>query len=320
MIRRRRFVFGAAATFGIARAARADQRVTVLVGGQSQSPADAQARLFLPFLAEHLSGSDIQISNVSGDAGLAAVLALAKAPANGTVLGWVATPTLPARIVDRHAPDLMDSITLLGAIEREPISIVATTATQISSVEDLIARAQTNPAAVPFGTPPPGSPPHLAMLRLQSLAEVALNIVVFPTAAEARQAAVTGHVAAASLGLTSAIDDLRAGRLTGLGIAADNQATAFPDMPPLRDSGVDLSAAIQRGLAVPAGLPDDISHRLISAMKAVAADTEFHGRADDRGFVATWVDGDSWAVELNDDRARLARLWAKHPWPLGNEG
>ena len=319
MMRRRR-VLGAATAFAIVRRAHAARALTVLIGGQPQSPSDIQAHIFLPFLARHLDGTQVTLSNVHGDAGLAALLALEKAPADGTVLGWVATPTLPARMVDRDATDVMRRITLLGAVEREPIAMVAAASTQISSVEDLIARAQTNTAAVPFGTPPPGSPPYLAMLHLQSIAEVALNIVAFPSAAAARQAARAGHVAVAALGLTDAIDDLRAGRLTGLGIAADNPATAFPDMPPLIDSGVDLSAAIRRGLAAPAGLPDDIGHRLIGAVEAAAADPEFHGRADDRGFAATWVDGDSWTVELRADRARLARLWAKHPWPLGNEG
>lgn len=317
MIKRRRFLFGAAATFGIARTARARQVVTILIGGQPQSPSDTQARLFLPLLAEKLT-TGIRLSNADGDAGLAAVLELGKAPTDGTVLGWVATPTLPARMVDRRAPALMQRIKLLGAVESEPIAIVAPMATQIASVEDLIARAETDATTVPFGTPPPGSPPHLAMLRLQSTAEVTLKIVAYPTAAKARQAAVAGEVAAAALGLSNAIDDLRTGRLLGLGLAADNPATAFPDMPPLLNSGIDLSASIRRGLAAPAGLPQDVAGPLIRAMEAVTADPAFHGRADDRGFVATWLDGDSWTVELRDDRARLARLWAKTPWPLGN--
>jgi tripartite-type tricarboxylate transporter receptor subunit TctC len=223
-------------------------------------------------------------------------------------------------MVDRGASDLMRGITLLGAVESEPIAIVAPMATQIASVEDLITRAGTDPATVPFGTPPPGSPPHLAMLRLQSSAEVTLKIVAFPTAAKAREAAVAGQVAAAALGLSSAIDDLRAGRLLGLGIAADNPASAFPDMPPLLNSGIDLSASIRRGLAAPAGLSQEPAQLIIHAMEAATADPEFHGQADDRGFAATWLDGDSWTVALRDDRARLARLWAKSPWQLGNEG
>ena len=116
--------------------------------------------------------------------------ALAQAEPTGATLGWVATPTLPARMVDRGADDLLRRITLLGAVQKEPIAIVSPAATPLGSVQDIVARAADDAEAVPLGTPPPGSPPHLAALRLQALAGTRLNIVAFPSAAAARQAAV----------------------------------------------------------------------------------------------------------------------------------
>ena len=167
---------------------------------------------------------------------------------------------------------------------------------------------------MPLGTPPPGSPPHLAALRLQALAGTRLNIVAFPSAAAARQAALAGNVAAAALGLADAITDLREERLVGLGIAAKNRSDMFPDIPLLRDAGLDLSASICRGLAAPVGLPPEIATRLQAALQAVVADPEFHDQADASGFVATWIDGAAWTAIAEKQRAELARLWATEPW------
>ena len=61
------------------------------------------------------------VRNIQGSAGLAAAQALAEAAPTGAVLGWVATPTLPARMVDRGADDLLQRIILLGAVQKEPI-------------------------------------------------------------------------------------------------------------------------------------------------------------------------------------------------------
>ena len=167
---------------------------------------------------------------------------------------------------------------------------------------------------MPLGTPPPGSPPHLAALRLQAIAGTRLNIVAFPSAEAARQAAVAGNVAAAALSLSSAIGELREGRLVGLGIAAKNRTDVFPDMPPLRESGLDLSAVIYRGLAAPAGLPEELSLSLRAAMRAVVADPEFREQADSRGFIPTWLDGPVWVAMAEAERVELARLWAIEPW------
>ena len=313
MIQRRHLLAGAAA-LAIAPPVRALETVTLLVGAKPGSPLDALARAFAPFLARHLPSMGVTVSNIHGDAGLAAMQTLVQAKPSGTMLGWIATPTLPARIVDRGADDLLPRMALLGAVEKEPIAIVSPIATPLSSVQDIIARAADDAEAVPLGTPPPGSPPYLAALRLQALAGTRLNIVAFPSAAAARQAAVGGNVAAAALGLSSAIGDLREGRLAGLGIAAVNRADAFPDMPPLRDSGLDLSAVIRRGLAAPVGLPEPIARQLTEALHAVVEDPEFHDHADANGFVAAWRSGDSWTEDVKDERTELAKLWATEPW------
>jgi tripartite-type tricarboxylate transporter receptor subunit TctC len=311
---RRRHLLTAAAAIVAAPRARAAEGVTLLVGAKPGSQVDILARAFVPFLVRSLPVTDVVVRNVHGGAGLAALQALADAEPTGSTLGWVATPTLPARMVDRGADDLLQRVVLVGAVEKEPIAIVSPAATPLGSVQDIIARAADDAEAVPLGTPPPGSPPHLAALRLQVLAGTRLNIVAFPSAAAARQAAVAGNVAAAALGLSNAINDLREGRLVGLGVAASNRADPFPDMPSLRDSGLDLSAVIRRGLAAPAGLSEPIARRLTHALQSIVEDPEFHDEADTAGFVPNWRDGATWAAEARDEHAELAKLWATEPW------
>jgi tripartite-type tricarboxylate transporter receptor subunit TctC len=152
------------------------------------------------------------------------------------------------------------------------------------------------------------------VVRLQALTGTRLNIVAFPSAAAARQAAVAGNVAAAALGLSSAIGDLREGRLVGLGIAASSRTDAFPDLPPLRDSGLDLSAVIRRGLAAPAGLPAPIVRRINHALHGLVEAAEFRDHADTHGFVPKWLSGTSWTAEAETERSDLAKLWATEPW------
>jgi putative tricarboxylic transport membrane protein len=313
VISRRHLLIGASALVA-ASPTRASETLVLLVGARAGSGTDVLARSFAPFLARHMQYTGIDVRNIQGSAGLAAARALTEASPTGSVLGWVATPTLPARTVDRGADDLMQRIILVGAVQKEPICIVSPVATPLGSVQDIVERSADDAGAVPLGTPPPGSPPHLAALRLQSIAGTRLNIVAFPSAEAARQAAVAGNVAAAALSLSNAIGELREGRLIGLGIAAKNRADVFPDMPPLRDSGLDLSAVIYRGLAAPAGLPQEIAERLRTAMQAVVADPEFHEQADSIGFIPSWIDAPTWTARAEAERVELARLWATEPW------
>jgi tripartite-type tricarboxylate transporter receptor subunit TctC len=310
----RRQVVLAAGALGLARAARADETLTLLVGAAGGSTMDGLARGFAPFLARHLASADLDVRNVPGGAGVAGVTALADAAADGSVLGWVATPMLAARAVDRGAGEVLGRIVLLGAVQKEPIAIVSPAATPLESVQDVIQRSAEDAGAVPLGTPPPGSPPHLAALRLQVLTGTRLNIVAFPSVAAVRQAVLAGNVAAAAVGLSSVIGDLRDTRLVGLGIAAKDRAEGFPDMPPLLDSGIDLAAFIRRGLAAPVGLAPEAIQRLQATMQAVVADAAFRQAAEARGFLANWIDGPTWTAVTEGERAELANLWATEPW------
>ncbi len=310
----RRLLLTGVAVFCWRRRAKASQAMTLLVGANPGSATDTLARAFTGFLARHLPDRSLGVVNVPGAAGLAALQALARAEPTGATFGWVATPTLPARMVDHGIDDLMQRITLIGAIEKEPIAIVSAPTSPLSSVQDIVAKAADDADAVPLGTPPPGSPPHLAALRLQALAGTRLNIVAFPSANAARQAAIAGNVSAAALGLSSAIADLRDGRLAGLGVAAVNRADAFPDLPPLRDSGLDLSAMIRRGLAAPAGVSNSVVGQLSEAMQAVGNDPDFREAAQDGGYAAGWRDGATWTTEAQSERGELTKLWATEPW------
>jgi tripartite-type tricarboxylate transporter receptor subunit TctC len=317
----RRALLAGAAGLAASRAARAAGsaiKLVLVVGARPGSNSDQVARAFAPFLERHLPGAAIAIRNIPGEAGLTAYRALAEAAPGGAILGWAATPALPARIVDHADTSLMARLRLIGAVQKEPIAFVSPASSPISTARDLIDRSAAERDAVPLGTPPAGSSPHLAALRLQAVAGTRLNVVAFPSSAAARQAVLAGNVAAASLGLGDAIGGLRDGKLVGLGLASKARSEAFPDLPSLHDIGLPVSMTIRRGLAAPAALPPEAAARFAGAMRAVVADPEFAAQADQSGFFVDWLDGPGWTLAASAEQDDLTTLWASDPWlPTG---
>ncbi len=298
-------------------------RIDLIVGAAAGTSPDRGARAFAPFLERHLPGSRVRLVNLPGEAGVVAYRALASAAASDAAsltIGWVATPSLSARLVDR--PDtagLLQSLRLVGAVQKETIAFVSAAQGAVASVQDLVA-GTAGDAPVLLGTPPAGSPSHLAALRLRALVQRPLDIVAFPSAVAARQAALSQNVAAACLGLSDAIDGIRAGTLAGLGLAARRRNESLPDLPTLRDSGLALSASILRGLAVPAGLSPEMEAPLHVALAAVIADPEFTDHALAAGFAAVLLEGPAWTAQSAAERRDLARLWQASPWTTSSSG
>ncbi|MFL5332359.1 MAG: hypothetical protein ACJ8H8_04090 [Geminicoccaceae bacterium] len=98
--------------------------VTLLVGAAAGSAADIWARSFAPFLERHWPHASIAVVNRPGERGLAAARAVAAAPADGRLLGAVATPLLLARAIEAHAEAMLDGLDFLAAVAEEPLVLV----------------------------------------------------------------------------------------------------------------------------------------------------------------------------------------------------
>jgi tripartite-type tricarboxylate transporter receptor subunit TctC len=309
-VKRRRLLLAGAALplFAITRA-RAAGSVTLLVGAACGSPEDQAARAFAPFLARHLPGTPIALTNLPDNDGLAACHALLDAPPDGATLLWAVTPTLPAQCLAGEEGALLDRIAFLTAIRKEPVAFVSPALSTLASTRDLLRAADMRGPALPLATPHPGSPPHLAALKLQALSKTPLAIIAFPSALAARQAVRAGTACSAALALSDAIDDLREGRLVGLGITASSRVDVFPDIAPMTNVGLALPVAVRRGLAARFGLPEPAARRLLDALQDIAADPEFRAEADADGFEVAGVDGTAWTAAAMAERDELAAFW-----------
>jgi tripartite-type tricarboxylate transporter receptor subunit TctC len=323
--RRRGLLTGLAAstTFAAMPAAqpiRTNRSVTILLGLREGSGADKIARDFVGFLIPQLPGVVIDCRNLPGDAGRTMLAALGEAAPDGATIGWVMTPTLPARIIDRGDASLGQKIQLIGQVEREPVAFVSPPSDPVNSIQDLIQRAGADADAVPLGTPPAGSPPHLAALRLQVLAQTQLNIVTFPSPAAARQAVLAGNVSAAALGLSEAIGAIRDGNLSAVGIAARRRFGLLPNTPVLDESGIPLAAFIRRGIAVPVGTAPELVAPLSEALRAATEDAAFRDHAEANGYYAAWEDSSTWREQMQIEQSALMKLWEINPWLSSSGG
>lgn len=278
--------------------AQAPPLLSLIVGNAPGRGADPSARAFAPYLERHLRNVRVAVLNRPGAAGLAALTLLADADPAGLTLGWVASPVLPARLVDAappaSTPDLLARLRLAGAIQAEPLLLVAPPGTRPATLPDLLRRVAHNPACKALATPPEGSPAHLAALRLQAREATSLNIVAFPSAAAARQATESGHAAAALLPLADIHESL-----------AHATLATIPD---------PAAPTLLRGLALPAAAPDSRTDALATALRAIASDPEFIAAAAESGFHPAFLPGPAWTTHMRAEHAALAELWRLTPW------
>lgn len=135
----------------------------------------------------------------------------------------------------------------------------------------------------------------------------ALRLVPTQGAAPGLQDLAAGGVDYAPSSLPEASGLIDAGALRPLAILASERNPTFPDVPTVAEAvGLDVSGGTWRGVAGPAGLPDDVVARLTAEIKAIYDSEEFQSAMSERGFGTEWRSGEDLVVFLKQHEADTA--------------
>ena len=92
---------------------------------------------------------------------------------------------------------------------------------------------------------------------------------------------VSGNVNVGTMTWTSALTQIRAGKVIPIAVSSNARLAEFPDLPTFKDLGyADLTAVSWFALSGPAGLPSDITARLNAAVARMLELPEVRRRLD----------------------------------------
>ncbi len=129
-------------------------------------------------------------------------------------------------------------------------------------------------------------------------------------AAPSLQELLAGGIDVVCCSLPEAQSLLDSGRVRCLGVMADEPVEQYPDVPTLKQQGVDWTMTAWRGVCVPRGTPPAVTARLTKALEAVALSGTFREFMRESGFHATWKSGPEFRHYMEDVDERLGKLIA----------
>jgi tripartite-type tricarboxylate transporter receptor subunit TctC len=146
---------------------------------------------------------------------------------------------------------------------RFALLLVVHPSVQAGSVKELIALAKSKPSELSYGSPGPGSPPHLAMELFKQRTGIDVVHVPYKGSAPAVQDLLGGRIPFMFLDLATAAPHVKAGKIKALAVASPKRITPMPDLATVAESGVQgYEAWAWQGLVAPAKTPQEIIAKL----------------------------------------------------------
>lgn len=247
--------------------------ITLVVPYPPGGSADILART----VGEQLSGrlqQPVVVENRAGGGTAIGARFVANAKPDGytLLLGTVSSQAInPA--MSKVGYDPIKDFTAISALASIPFVLIAHPGTSYNSIRELVDASRDRAAPFSFASAGPGTSNHLAGEMLAKAAQIPLLHVPYRGSAPALADVLAGHVPLMFDLQTTAIPNLKAGKVKALAVTGLERSPLLPDVPTAHESGLPgFEVSAWFGLFAPAGLAPPVRQRLSEAVRSVLQD------------------------------------------------
>jgi tripartite-type tricarboxylate transporter receptor subunit TctC len=250
--------------------------VRIVVPFGPGSTPDMVARLIADRL-QHKLGQSFVIENKPGASGNLGTDAVAKAEPDGATIGVsIGGPLAINTLLFSKLPyDPAKDIAPITQLITQPSALTVNSGLGVNSVAELVALLKREPGKYNFGSIGNGSLSHLAMEAIALKSGTQMVHVPYPGSPQAMTAVLRGDVAMACLPAIAVTPQLASGKVKILAVSTGKRSALLPDIPTLKESGIDVEADAWMGLIAPARTPEaaiaKIHDEVVDAIKAPEA-------------------------------------------------
>ncbi|MFA0327685.1 tripartite tricarboxylate transporter substrate binding protein [Vibrio cyclitrophicus] len=221
--------------------------------------------------AKDILGQNISIMNRTGGAGAVGMSFGAQQRADGYTLTVVTREiaSLPQMGLMRHTAD---DFKLIRLVNLDPAVVLVAADSPYNTINDLIKEAKEKPGSVKFAST---AAPNFYLMSLEKDQGIKLNAIPYNGASEAIPAVLGHHTDVTMVTPGEAIAQLRSGQLKALGVMSEERIQYIPDVPTLKEQGIDVVTGTWRGIGAPKYTPDAVIEKLGAAFDEAMASEEF---------------------------------------------
>jgi tripartite-type tricarboxylate transporter receptor subunit TctC len=276
----------AAAAPAVAQEAWPTRPIRLLVPYPPGGASDFLGRVVGERMAREL-GQPIVVENRPGAAGNLGTEIGLRAPPDGYTVTLGAIGTLAVnRFLFRSMPYDADRdaapITMLALV---PNLMVVPPTLPVANVREFTEWARARGTAVNFGSIGNGTSQHLAGVQFNMLTGTAMQHVTYRDPAQVNADLMEGRVHVLFQAIPAVAALARAGRMKALAVSGEERVPAFPEVPTLREAGVDVTTMAWFGLVAPMATPAPILTRIEQAAIVAIRDPAVAARIVDSGAV-----------------------------------
>jgi tripartite-type tricarboxylate transporter receptor subunit TctC len=216
------------------------------------------------------------VENRTGGDGLIGIKWVKNASPDGSTVLVTTGPTMYLLPMVEAEPsfDTAKDFVPVSLLARFEFGIVIGPAVDAKDFTGFVAWLKANPDKATFGVPSNGTIPHFTGSKLEQVLGIPMTRVAYRGSAPIINDLIGGHLPFGITTIADAIPQYRAGTVKFLAVSSATRSPFLPEVPTLKESGVDLVGEAWYGMWLPAGSPPEFARQLSAAMVTSLAKPE----------------------------------------------
>lgn len=284
-----------------------DKGMTLIVAYGAGGGTDTTARLLAADL-ENTIGYPVTVQNITGGGGWNGWGSIAAADTDGYTIGYINIPNMYSGYLN---PEMMreenlDSFTPLMNHVTDYCVWAVKPDSPFNSVADVIEAAKAGKVSITAHGA--GGDDDLAIQRLEKMNDVEFAVVHNKSTADSKTQVLGGNVDVLAANVSEVAAQMASGELRVLGVMAPEASGFLPGVPTFREQGFDQVWSVSRGIAGPAGLPDDIAAKIMAALEATITSDSHRAAAEKLSLAPEIVKGAEYKAFLKNTEQEIKSL------------
>jgi putative tricarboxylic transport membrane protein len=281
-----------------------EKPITLIVHSAAGGGSDIFARtLAAAFEKEKLLPQPIVVENKPGGSGAIAFAYVGGKKGDPHFLLTAVTSFLTTPIL-RKSQITPKDFTPVANFAFDEYMVIVKADGKYKSMKDVIAAAKANPKKLTVGGTQLGSSDSVCAYLIEKAAGVQFNFIVFNSGGEVNAALMGGHIDLAVSNPGEALELAKAGRVKTLGVFAEKRLAGAPDVPTLKEQGIDAVYVQNRGLVAPGGIPEDARKTMEEALLKYTKTKIYKDYIAEGMLSEAWMDGPTFGKWNEKEYAR----------------
>ncbi|MCE5283117.1 MAG: tripartite tricarboxylate transporter substrate binding protein [Deltaproteobacteria bacterium] len=285
-----------------------EKPVTIIVHAGAGGGSDIFARtLAAAYEKEKLLPKPVVVENKPGGSGGIAFAYVAGKKKDPYYMVTAVTSFLTTPLMGLTPVSLKD-FTPIANLAFDEYMLMVGPNSKFKSVKEIIDFAKANPKRITVGGTQLGSSDSICAYLIEKAAGVQLNYVVFNGGGEVNAALLGGHIDLAVTNPGEALELYKAGKVKILGVFAEKRLAGAPDIPTMKEQGVNATYVQNRGLCAPADIPADARKVLEESLFKYSKSADFKKYCKDNMLSEAYMDGAAFGKFLEEWNGRYAAI------------